>query len=91
MREFDRKVSGSSSFSGLLRRIQSTHDGLEWSVWGIILLGLLIIGSSISGFFVKPWLSCLINLVAGGFSVWLGYKVLRKIKEIKILEVKELS
>jgi hypothetical protein len=70
----------------LALRLQSIRIYTERHLKAIIFLGLLIIGSACSGFFVKPWLSCLINLVTGGFSVWLGYRALIRVKEIKILE-----
>jgi hypothetical protein len=72
----------------LALHLRSIRIYIEWHLKAIIFLGLLIIGSACTGFFVKPWLSCLINLVAGGFSVWFGYTAFIRVKEIKILERK---
>jgi hypothetical protein len=53
----------------LALQLRSIRIYVEWHLKAITFLGLLIIGSACAGFLVKPWLSCLINLAAGGFSV----------------------
>ncbi len=80
-------VSGTLNFGeSLTLQLRSIRIYTERHLTAMTILGLLIIGSALSGFFMKPWLSCLINLLAGLVSVWLGYTALTRVKEIKIHE-----
>ena len=91
MAVFKRGISGSLSFSGSVPKLQWIRIYCEKRLWEIILLALLIMGSSCVGFFLNPWISCSVNLIASGFSVWFGYKALTRVKDIKTFEEKEVS
>lgn len=70
----------------VLLQLRSIRTYLESHILRIIILISIILANSFIGFYLTPWLTCVVNIGVGGFSLWFGYKAITKVREIKILE-----